>query len=162
MKCTPKKFYRFQIYSKDVMSLPTPSGGTPDWRDGYWFLDIPTFLDGDRYQVAVESMNFNGTTNAGYVLNCTSIPQPNSYTTSGQCHSQALLNYNSTSFYHFIDFSSIGIPLKDMSFMRSKQIRFQLTGLDGNIISATAFNNVNTTTYWVMSLVIFPIDSDDI
>lgn len=144
------------------MSLPTPSGGTADWRDGYWFLDIPTFLDGDRYQVAVESMNFNRTTNAGYVLNCTSIPQPNSYCTSAQGASQALLNYNSTSFYHFINFSSIGIPLKDMSFMRSKQIRFQLTGLDGNIISATAFNNANTTTYWVMSLVIFPIDADDI
>ena len=160
-KHTPKKYYRFQIYSTNYLpGIQSASGVTPSWSDSTFFVDIPSFLDGDRYQIAVESFNVNQTNavNTGYVINCSTIPQPNSYATNTLCQSTAILNWNSSYFYHYIDFSSIGIPIKDLSFMRSKQLRIFFTGLDGNPLAATYFNN--GVTNWVLSLVVFPIEDE--
>jgi hypothetical protein len=159
----PKKFYRIQIYSANHLTNPIPpSGLVPDWNDSYYQIDVPDILDSDKYQIAVESFNLNRTganANNGYVVHCTSLTQANTYSTLTQSTSHALLTYNGNTFYRFIDFSSIGTPLRDLTFMRNKQIRIYLSTLDGVPIVDPNYFGANID--WVMSLIIFPIEANE-
>lgn len=165
-QCKPKTFYRIQIYSSTIESTPPPGGflagaTAPDWRDGFYYIDVPNFLDSTRYQFAVESFNINrsgANVGNGYVVHA-SITQPNSYNTLSHTTSDAILTYNGPAFYRFIDFSSIGIPCTDLSFMRSKFLRIYLTTLDGLAITDPAYFGAGLQ--WAMSLMVFPIERDD-
>lgn len=162
MKPHAKKFYRLVIYSANVLSTPTPAGYTA-WYDGFYQIDFPEILNHDKYQVAVESFNMNrsgaNATN-GFIVHCSDLSQANSYSTLTQSTSTTLLNYNGNSFYRFLDFGSIGIPVKDVSFMRNNPLRIYLSTLDGVPITNNDYFGVGGTQ-WVMSLIIYPIDTDE-
>jgi hypothetical protein len=155
-----KKFYRIQLYSANVMPTLTPAGNSA-WYDGYYQIDIPDILDSDKYQIAVEKFNMNLTANAGlgYIISCDTLPQANSYSTLTQSTNYSILTYNGSSFVRFIDFSSIGIPLKDKSWMRTNRIHIYFSTLNGVPITTNKF--YGASPMWSMSLIIFPIEKSE-
>jgi hypothetical protein len=153
----PPKFYRISIYSSNCL----PGGA---WYDGQYFVDVPDFLDSDDYQIAVESLNINrsgANIGLGYGVNTGQLVQGNSYSTLTQSLSQALLLNNTNSFYRMLDFGSIGIPLRDMSFMRGQLLHIYFTTLDGvpitNMGAATALSYFGAGLLWSMTLIVYPI-----
>jgi hypothetical protein len=151
------KFYRITIYSSNCL----PGGS---WYDSQFLIDVPDQLDGEDYQVAVESLNINrsgANMVNGFGVNTGQVVQGNSYSTLTQSLSQALLISNSNSYYRPLDLYSIGIPLRDQSFMRGQLLRLFFTTLDGvpisNMGAATALTYFGAGLLWQMTLIVYPI-----
>lgn len=152
-----QKFYKITIYSSNA----NPGG---NWYDASYFIDFPEFLDGDRWQIAVESFNVNGVAaNTGYTISCPQLSQCNSYSTLTQSTATAILAFNGYSFYRFQDFGCIGTPLRDMSFIRQQNIRLYFSTLAGVPLStlapAVALNyfGAGSGTAWILTLCVYPI-----
>jgi hypothetical protein len=151
-----QKFYKITIYSSNVNP-----GGT--WYDGSYFIDFPEFLDGDRWQLAVESFNTTGSSaNTGYTIHCPQLAQGNTYSTLSQSTSTTIFANNGYSFNRFMDFGCMGLPVRDMSFMRGQNLRFYFSTLGGVPLSTLGASTANSyfgngVTSWIMTLAIYPI-----
>lgn len=155
-------YYRIIVNSVDAMQR-TVGSGFPEWRDGYYTIDIPDFLPNDQcWQLGVESFNMSQYVTPGLVMHCDSFTQANSYSTSSQGNSNVLFTFMGGSFKQNITTRSIGMPINDLTFMRGKIMRFFLTTLDGQpIANIGQFSSAGTTgLFWSMSLIVYPIHMD--
>jgi hypothetical protein len=151
-----EKVYRIVIYSKDRIS------GTS--RDGVYAVDLPDFIqDINRYHVAVEDFLIQcelSPTNIGRTLLVeASMTQPDTYSTSSRSASRVLFTISrnttaqaSTSYYKTVTSKTYGIPLADVSFLRSKQLNLTLKQVDDTVHTDLTLGVTN----WVMTLVVYP------
>lgn len=151
-----QKVYRIVMYSKDRIS--------GDSRDGVYAVDLPDFIqDINKYHVAVEDFlihcELSNTNITRTLLVEASMTQPDTYSTSSRSASRLLLTMSrnttaqaSTSYYKPITSKTYGIPLSDVSFLRSKQMRITFKQVDD-----TAHTDLTLgVTNWVMTLIIYP------
>ena len=155
-----KKMFKIQIHSNNVLNnIPALSTGTtPDWRDGFYCIDLPSVIDGDKYQFAVETFAVNYTTvSSGYCVHC-DIVQPDTYSTATKSTNDIICtNAYSNVYFKPIDFNTMGTPLKQS--LRSRTVRIYLTALDNTLFpTATIFGSA---LVWTMTIAVYPIDFDD-
>lgn len=146
---------KLTIYSANAVS--------GNWWDGNYFVDFPDQLKGDRWQISVESFNMNSSNanvTAGFTISCPQLVQGNSYSTLNQSTNQTIFIYNGNSFNRFQDYGTIGIPLRDISFMRGQSLRFYFSTLAGTPLSSlgatAAAAYFGGSTQWCMQLTIYP------
>jgi hypothetical protein len=90
-----------------------------------------------------------------------SMTQPDTYSTSSKSSSRVLLTLSrsatadiAVSYYKPITSKTYGIPLTDLSFLRSKQLRITLKSVDdANQTDATLGN-----TNWIMTMLVYPFE----
>lgn len=152
-----EKVYRIVIYSKDTIS-----GNS---KDGVYPIDLPDFIqDINKYHISVEDFTlFCGLSPAGpqrTVICEMGMTQPDTYSTSSKTASRALFTMSrntadtsATSYYKQITSKTYGIPLTDLSFLRSKQVRITLKDVQDTTHTDATLGN---TTNWVMTLVVYP------
>lgn len=179
------KFYKITIHSSSAVSQGVLSQG---WNDSYHFIDFPEILDHDKYQIAVESFVINTSVNtttistttnngstgstttipqanpnafAGYIVSLPGVVQGNTYDTVSQSVSPSVLVTSGPLFNRFVDFDSIGYPLRDMSWMRGQNLRVTLSSLDGVLLPIGFFGGTSAfgagASKWAMVLTVFPI-----
>jgi hypothetical protein len=152
-----EKVYRIVIYSKDVVS--------GNAKDGIYQIDLPDFIqDINKYHVSVEDFTLLcGLSPAGVartVICEMDMTQPDTYSTSSKTASRALFTLSrntvadsATSYYRQITSKTYGVPLTDLSFLRTKQARVTLKQADDNVHTDIS---MGATTFWVMTIVIHP------
>lgn len=152
-----EKVYRIVIYSKDLIS------GTA--KDGTYQIDLPDFIqDINKYHLGVEDfiIHSNGTTTgvSRTLVVEGAITQPDTYSTASRTASRILFtmsrtttNDAATSYYKPFTSKTYGIPLSDLSFLRSKQLRITLKQADDAVHTDAS---LGATTNWIMTLVLYP------
>lgn len=156
------KFFKITVHSNSAIQQGTLSQG---WWDSYFAVDFPEILDAHKYQLCVESFVINiGNTiaaNNGYIVSLPGFIQGNTYDTVSQSLSPSVLVTSGANFNRFCDFSSLGYPLPDVSFMRGQNLRVTLSSLDGVLLQQATFGaNTAFGTKWCMVLTIFPIPDE--
>jgi hypothetical protein len=158
-----EKIFRVTIYSKDRVS--------GNVRDGIYAIDIPDFIqDINKYHIAVEeavlasepTVGGNNGINRTYLVE-TSVTIPDSYSTSSKSNTRVMFQMcktttitNSIGYYiKPITSSTIGIPLADVSMLRSKQMRilFKLCDDEAHTVATMPDNSA-----WSMTLLIYPFE----
>ena len=151
----PPRTYRIHIQSASVLQgYPTDSGDDPDYRDGRYFIDVPMPLSGDhQWQIVVESFHTNfATFTTGLILHCDGITQSDSYSTWTMGPTDAIVMcQGDVSVNQTVMVDSVGIPLNDLAWMRSKIMRFWLTTIDGSPLTYALAGN-----RWALSLIVMP------
>jgi len=153
------KFYRLVIYSKDVIS--------GDEHNGIHEISIPDHvLENNYYHIACEHFCHNGddlsaTPSLRVIIPELSVSQPDTYSTSTKTNStvmcvlpRAAANVP-VSFHQSITSKTYGIPLVDSTFLRTKQVKITLKGLN-DAVHTDASLGANST--WCMILVIYPFE----
>lgn len=151
-----EKVYRIVIFSKDVVSGSA--------KDGVYNIDLPDFIqDINKYHLAVEDFTIHTQTSTAGVTRSLivegSMTQPDTYSTSSKTASRILCTLSrsatadvAVSYYKPVTSKTYGIPLTDLSFLRSKQLRITLKSVDDVLHTDATLG----TTNWVMTLVVYP------
>lgn len=156
-----EQIYRVCIHSKDAIS------GT--FFDGVHQVDLPDFIKSEeigKYHIAVEEFLLNNSsTQLGVTRTLVveaDISQPDTYSTNTQGNTQVLFTMSraiggtALSYYNSITNDTFGIPLVDVSFLRSKQMRVRLKRADGVLYDNTT-NGMGSSS-WEMTLAIYPFE----
>jgi hypothetical protein len=158
-KLTREKHYRLVIYSKDVIA--------GDEHNGVYEVSVPDhILDNNDYHIAVEHFCHNGdvlsaTPGLRVIIPELSVSQPDTYSTSTKTNSTVVCVLprsaanTPVAFQQSITSKTYGIPLVDTTFLRTKQVRITLKGLNDVIHSDTSLGN---DSIWCMVLVIYPFE----
>lgn len=167
-KLNRDKIYRITVYSKDAIS--------GNYTDGVYFIDLPDVIqEPNKYHLAVESfvVSPNSTTQipAAFTVEFLDVNQPDTYSTSTRTNSRVAcmicsegnvfwnnttgsnINRNWVNYQRNISSSTIGIPLMDLSIMRTTQMRIQLKTMADAVMGTGV---LGSGAQWAMTLVIYP------
>jgi hypothetical protein len=135
------KIYRIVINAYDRIFRLDPANNN-------WYNinvgEIPLQSSDTKWQWAVESFlipliaGFPSVATSYYV-DIPSLPQPNSYSTITNCENTVALTHKHAEHSRFLNFDSVGCPLRDLTWMRSGRINIRITNALGQLTDTQAF-----------------------